>query len=497
MQNATGLADAHRKIAGTGRLKVCVLQPDYSGSEVDYGNHDPRRDLSALLPEATVDHLFLRKATVHRQLRQAAGRGYDIYVNLCEGYLDWDIPSIDVIWHLDRLGLPYTGSPAHLYDPSKELMKYVAHVQGVATPRFVASFGPTIPELGELRFPLFVKPGHAGDSLGIDAASLVSSISELDAKARAVAEEFGSALIEEFVDGREFTVLLAANPQDRNRPVVLRPLEFVFPPGQRFKSYDLKVTQHHPECNVAVADPGLDRRLREAARLIFTGFSGQGYARLDFRMDAEGTIFFLDINFACSVFYGPGSEGSADYILRQDPLGAAGFLRQIIAEGIARHRQARRLWIRKSRSSNGFGIFSACQIDAGQVIFPGEERAIRLVTRGHLARNWSEEEREIARHYAIPYSDELLALWHLDPAQWAPQNHSCAPNTAYRGLDVVALRAIPAGEELTLDYSSVCNENLPPFPCRCGAANCRGEIRGTPGLSLTSALACEPARSGG
>ena len=44
--------------------------------------------------------------------------------NLIEGYLDWDIPSIDVVHSLDRLGLPYTGPNAELYDPPKVLMKY-------------------------------------------------------------------------------------------------------------------------------------------------------------------------------------------------------------------------------------------------------------------------------------------------------------------------------------------------------------------------------------
>ena len=49
-------------------------------------------------------------------------------------------------------------------------------------------------------------------------------------------------------------------------------------------------------------------------------------------------------------------------------------------------------------------------------------------------------------------------------------------NTAYRGLDVVALRDIPAGEELTLDYADYCNDSAAAFDCRCGAPNCRGWI---------------------
>jgi len=478
-------------------MKVCVLGPDYTGTDIDYANWDPRRNLSHLRPDWEIDHVFLRKASVHRQLKLAAAKGYDVFVNLCEGYLDWEIPSIDVIWFLDRLGLPHTGSPARLYDPSKDLMKYVAHVQGVATPKSVEFRAGDAIDVSHLAYPLFVKPGHAGDSLGIDADSLVRNPARLAAKVDAVVADFGSALVEEYVDGREFTVLVAADADDRNRPLVLRPLEFVFPENERFKSYDLKITQHHPDRNIPVTDSALDGRLREAARRIFAGFDGEGYARLDFRMDAAGTLFFLDINFACSIFYPAGSEGSADYILRHDPIGAAGFLEHIVREGLVRHAKSRRKWIRKGNASAGYGIFAHRDLAKGEVVFRGEEGAFRLVSRRHLESTWTEEELETARHYAIPFSSELLAIWDRDPDNWAPQNHSCDANTAYQGLDVVALRDIDAGQELTLDYSRLCDESMQPFPCSCGAGNCRGQVGGVPGFSLTAALETERARSRG
>jgi len=476
-------------------MKVCVLQPDYTGTDIDYANWDPRRNLSALRPDWDVEHVFLRKASVYRQLKQATSKGFDIFVNLCEGYLDWEIPSIEVIWYLDRLGLAYTGAPARLYDPSKDLMKYVAHVQGVRTPKSVVIATDDPIDTGDLAYPLFLKPAHAGDSLGVDADSLVRSPERLASKVADLVRDFGTALVEEFVEGREFTVLVAADPDDRNRPMVLRPLEFRFPEGETFKSYDLKITQHHPECNVPVSDPDLDAKLREAARKVFVGFDGEGYARLDFRMDRAGALHFLDINFACSIFYPHGSEGSADYILRNDPLGASGFLTHIVREGISRHAKNRRNWVRKGNSSAGYGIFANRNLAQGEVVFPGEEGSFRLVSRRHLESDWSAEEQETARHYAIPFSDELLAIWNRDPDNWAPQNHSCDANTAYRGLDVVATRDIAQGQELTLDYSNLCDGSIPAFSCRCGAGNCRGTVAGTAGFSLTAELATERARS--
>ena len=202
-------------------MKICVLQPDYSTSAVDYQYYDPPRDLSHLLPEAHFDHVFLKKLTTYKQLKALSKQGYDVFVNLCEGYLEWEIPSIDVIQTLELLNLPFTGPTALLYDPPKTLMKYVAYTEGVRTPAYVVveTLAEAEAACAELPFPLFVKPAKAGDSLGIDARSLVENRAELLAKVAATLPDYPELLVEQYIDGREFTVLVAANG-DGGAPVV-------------------------------------------------------------------------------------------------------------------------------------------------------------------------------------------------------------------------------------------------------------------------------------
>ena len=460
-------------------MNICVLQPSYEGSTFDYQHYDPPRDLSPLLPEHTVSHVFLKKISTFRQLRDLKKQGFDIYVNLCEGYLDSDIPSIDVIIALEQLNVPYTGPTLMLYDPPKNLMKLVAQTQGVTVPAYIVA--ETIEEITrhvqQLPFPLFVKPNTAGDSLGIDQGSLVYDTAALLRKARALFETYSEILIETYIAGREFTVLVYADPDPTCPPQALLPLEFRFPDSEHFKTYDLKVRQFHPECNVPCADPGLAQRLQEAAVKIFQGFYGVGYARLDFRLSPANDLYFLEVNFACSVFYPHGFQGSADYILAYDGLGQAGFLRQIIAEGLARHAR-KQVPYAVRRTSHGYGLYARRPIMPGEVVWRGEEQPHTLVTRSHVEQTWLPADRDVFARYAYPLGRGVYVMWAKNPAAWAPQNHSCAPNTAFVGLNVVALRDIAPDEELTIDYATFYDARMPPFDCQCGSPQCRGQIVG-------------------
>lgn len=469
-------------------MKICVLQPDYSTSSVDYQHYDPARDLSHLLPGAEFDHVLLNKLYTYKQLKELKKKKYDIFINLCEGYLEWAVPSIEVIYFMEMLNLPFTGPSSILYDPPKDLMKYVAYTEGINTPAFalIESLDDIAKDCHHLRYPLFVKPDKAGDSLGIDQASLVQTKEELIHKCADIIEEYGPLLIEEYIDGREFTVMLVANAEDEKTCTVFKPIEYVFPKGFHFKTYSLKTSELHPEANIPCVDPDLEKRLKDAALRIFQGFGGVGYARLDFRMNAKKEIFFLEINFTCSVFYKDGYEGSADSILKCDGIGQAGFLKKIIDEGLARHRRKQKKYTMNGNAIAGYGIYANQNIAENEIIFRGEEMAQRIVTRNYVDRYWTEKEKEVFRQYAYPVSKEVFILWDTNPGSWSPQNHSCDPNTYYEGLNVLALRKISKGEELTLDYASFLDEHMEPFTCHCGATHCRGWVTGIPDNSVTT-----------
>ena len=469
-------------------MNICILQPDYSTTSVDYKNYDPKRDLTPLLTGHEVDHIFLNKLTTYNQLKKLGKKNYDIFINLCEGYLEWEVPSVEVIYFLELLNLPFTGPTSNLYDPPKDLMKYVAYTEGITIPTYalIRELRDIKTECAQLKYPLFVKPVKAGDSLGIDDKSCVNNYQELVNKASQILEEYGPLLVEEYVEGREFTVMVLANADDPKSVTVFKPVEYIFLKGKRFKTYSLKTSELHPESNVGVEDEEIDMQLREAAARIFKGFGGVGYARLDFRMNADKVLYFLEINFTCSIFYTDGYEGSADHILKTDGIGQQEFLKMMIAEGIARFKRNQVKYAMKGNAISGFGIYATSDIRIGETIFKGQEKAQRIVTKNHLLHSWDQKEKENFEKYAYPLSSEIFLMWDENPSKWAPQNHSCSANTAYKGLDVVATKNIRKGEELTLDYSTFLDEHMQSFACRCGSDQCRGIISGTPGNSVTA-----------
>ena len=468
-------------------MKVCVLQPDYSTTSVDYKNYDPPRNLTPLLPHSTVDHVFLNKLTTYKQLKELSRANYDIFVNLCEGYPEWEVPGVDVIYALESLNLPFTGPTSTTYDLPKALLKYVAYCEGVPTPIYVLieKEEDLLVLPAGLDYPLFVKPAHAGDSLGVNEDSLVNNRAALEKKCKELLPLYGSVLIEQYIEGREFTVLVAAN-QDDTSCTSFKPVEYIFPSGKSFKTYSLKTSELHPSANIPCTDAALELKLRAASEKIFKTAGGLGYGRLDFRVDKNGDIFFLEMNLTCSVFYTDGYEGSADFVLKYDPIGQSGFLQHIIAEGVARHARKQRPFYMKGNSIAGYGIYAKRDLQEGQIVFVGEGRSQRFITKREVDKNWNEEEKLLFRRYAYPISEEVYILWDNNPADWAPQNHSCDANTIFDGLNVVTTRFVAAHEELTLDYANFLDATMEPFVCGCGSSNCRGKVEGTINNTLTS-----------
>lgn len=461
-------------------MKVCVL---YCSDEVSsQGVPTPARapvELSEYGPRHGYAYHELTKGTAIRDLKRLAGQDFDVFLNLCDGAWDEARPGIEVVGALERLELAFTGAGTSFYEPSREAMKLVCHYLDIPFPRGVAVRGGDESEsvTARLRFPLIVKHPNSYNSIGLIPASRVETSAELEKQIDRMANMFGGALVEEFVEGREFTVLVAGQGDPRSVPKAYPPVECVLPPDETFKHHDLKWRNYQRLQWRPVTDDALAQQLMRISAELFYGLGGRSYARCDIRVPSTGIPYMLEINPNCSVFNPPDAPGGADAVLHAIPGGHEDFIETILADALARQRASRRRHVVEFHSdATGYAMYAATFIAPGERISRGEEQPHTLVTRRHAEANWQPRELCWLEQYGYPLNDEVLVTWSSDPEQWSPINHSCDPNAWIEGLDLVARRPIDAGEEITVDYATFIAGTGEPFDCRCGAEDCRGTV---------------------
>ena len=462
-------------------MKICVLDDSYEQSVTPFKQFDFLPDPIRYLDGHQCERHFLHKATAVRQVRELARQGFDVFLNLCDGAWEEDRPGIEVVQALEKLGLAFTGATSSFYEPSRETMKRVCHYWDIGTPAYVLAQNANDVELAaeSLQFPVIVKHPNGYASIGLTKESRVETPDALRKQAGLTMEAFGGALIEEFVEGREFTVLIAENPEDEFDPIAYQPVEFRFPHGESFKHFDLKWKDYRKMSCVPCDDTDLACRLMDLSRRFFIGLGGTGYGRCDLRMNQRGELFMLEINPNCEAFYPPDDAGSADFILLNDPAGHRGFIDRIIQTALKRRRRQIRKWRVNRHPKGDFGMYASAPIAAGELIERYEEQPHVLVSKNHVLKYWNPGRQELFARYAYPLTDEVYVIWSDNPEHWKPINHSCDPNAWVDGLNLTARRQISAGEQITMDYATFCNESLEEFACACGSPDCRGVVRGT------------------
>ncbi|MEC8855645.1 MAG: D-alanine--D-alanine ligase, partial [Planctomycetota bacterium] len=277
-----------------------------------------------------------------RQVEDLIDSGeYDLFFNLCDGAADQDLPGIEVIQKLEERQVPYAGACSTCYEPTRVEMKEACARIGIATPNYVVARTPEDVEraAAELNFPLFVKHHSSYASVDLSRRSRVQSPEGLRIQAKKIISRHGAALIEEYIDGIECTVLVAENPDDPNRPKTYTPAQYQFPKGESFKHSDLKWVDYEGLLSFPVQDLKLAERLRDECAKFFVELGAASFGRCDIRVDRSGTPYMLEINPNCGVYYPPKDYGSADICLSLDPEGHEGFTRQLVAAAFGRHRR--------------------------------------------------------------------------------------------------------------------------------------------------------------
>jgi D-alanine-D-alanine ligase len=151
-------------------------------------------------------------------------------------------------------------------------------------------------------FPAIVKPSRDHCSLTITGKSVVYDISSLQEQILFVNNELKQpAMVEDFIDGREFLVSVWNNEP----PEILPPVEMDFSAFSEAKekicTYDSKFipgSEHYEKIKTLIPAPLDERLLKKLERNVLRAWKGLGcldYARFDFRL-RDDKFYLLDIN---------------------------------------------------------------------------------------------------------------------------------------------------------------------------------------------------------
>ena len=213
-----------------------------------------------------------------------SGHKPDVVFNVCEAPLGRGDREAHVAALLEWLDVRFTGSGSETLAlcRRKDLVKPVLEAAGIPVPRRNC-------------FPCIVKPAGEDASVGIHAHSVCEDEEGL-ARARNLIE--GPAVVEEFLDGREFAVSLWGGTTPEFHSIG----ELKFKGGLRLVTYAAKWDPQSAEYGNSPieyngnVEPVLRDAILDSARAAWTAVGARSYIRVDVRLNAAGVPCVLDVN---------------------------------------------------------------------------------------------------------------------------------------------------------------------------------------------------------
>jgi D-alanine--D-alanine ligase len=210
--------------------------------------------------------------------------------------------------YLKTLGIAYTGCDglSLFSDYDKSLQYSLALSCGIATPKQAFISQPHENESREWDiFPAFVKPCLHGDSIGIRKSSVVFNHHEMVTEIKRLQSLFPAEplVIQEFLEGNEYTVGIMGNWDDENC-YTLPLIQIGYEKAKdevAILTHDAKNNLHSSEYmqdfyHIANLPEALKEKINTDTLKIYKRLKCRGYARADWRLDKNGTPKFLEIN---------------------------------------------------------------------------------------------------------------------------------------------------------------------------------------------------------
>jgi len=214
------------------------------------------------------------------------------------------------IWLSDyfaRHDINFTGSTREVleFDSNKVLAKTHLTNKGINTANyFIASPGQYKNESDlPITFPLFLKPLDAANGNGIDDLSYVTNFSDYESKVASLYDTFNQPiLVEEYLDGREFTVAVI---KTRNGKLIASAVEVIPPTSTHgLRILGAQTKKDDSEKLIEIVDAEVKNRVTTLAIEAFNTLGVRDFGRIDIKTDNHGECFFMEANLVPGMTYG-------------------------------------------------------------------------------------------------------------------------------------------------------------------------------------------------
>jgi D-alanine-D-alanine ligase len=228
-----------------------------------------------------------------------------IVYNLLEEFDGETVFDSHVVSYLELLRIPYTGNNprALMMARDKSLAKKILIYHRIKTPKFAVfrkNKKRKIPK--GLKYPLIVKCLDEDASLALGQASIVHSQEKLSERVKYINEKIQvDALVEEFIEGREFYVGILGNYRLELLPVWEVFYKKAKNPEKEFYSRSAKWNEKYRsrkgiESGKAEISPELESKILNIAKKTYRALELNGYARIDVRMDKDENVYVIEAN---------------------------------------------------------------------------------------------------------------------------------------------------------------------------------------------------------
>lgn len=197
--------------------------------------------------------------------------------------------------YFDMIGLPYTTCDAasSALTFNKRYTVAVAAFAGIHVARSLHLFSnrhaSAVSIAAQLNLPVFVKPNNGGSSIGMSKVNKAEDLPEALEKAFL---EDNQVLVEEFIEGREFTIGVFRHKGN----IVTLPFTEVIT-KKEFFDFEAKYEGLSEEITPAVVSDDIAEKVRQTAAKVYQVFNCSGVIRIDFIYnEAIGQPFLLEIN---------------------------------------------------------------------------------------------------------------------------------------------------------------------------------------------------------